>query len=90
MSKVDKYRIKEVLECLETVNKKFKEKEGIKKKGGLVYMDVRFKKNIEVYNEMTKIAAIGGITPVQLSIPHTLYNLNTSKILLFVRDGETR
>ena len=55
----------------------------------IVYMNIKFDKNIEILNENTKIGLLGGQTPVQLSLLNGLYDSN-SDILLLVRDGETR
>lgn len=81
MSNVDKYRVKDILECLKKLKQDSDE---------TVYLQVQFANNIEILNEKTRIGAKGGVTPTQIGLPNGLYNLHTSQVLLFVKDGETR
>jgi hypothetical protein len=37
-----------------------------------IYLSIKFNKNIEILNELTKIGLLGGQTPVQLSLPHEI------------------
>ena len=69
MSKVDKYRVKQVLECLQKLKEDSDE---------TVYLHVQFANNIEILNEKTRIGAKGGVTPTQIGLPKGLYNLQSS------------
>lgn len=91
MSKMDKTRVKSVIQSLRDYNRKVLEENNIREVlDDNIMINISFAKNIEILNENTKIGAIGGQTPVQLQIPYGLYGMKKSQILLLVRDSETR
>jgi hypothetical protein len=51
-----------------------------------IYLTVKYEKNIEYLTEKSKIGAIGGQTPVQIQLPHSMFN-KKSDILLLVKDS---
>ena len=90
MKNVEKERVKKVMVSLRDFNRKIMAQNNMSELlDDMVYMSIKFDKNIEILNENTKIGALGGQTPVQIGIPNGMYSLE-SEILLLVRDGEIR
>jgi hypothetical protein len=52
-----------------------------------IYLSIKFNKNIEILNELTKIGLLGGQTPVQLSLAHEIIK---EKVLILVKDTDLR
>ena len=76
------------MQSLRSYNSKILESNGITEiVDDSIYLNIKFNKNIEILNENTRIGAIGGQSLVQLSLPN---DYKKSKILLLVKEGETR
>ena len=88
LQKIDKERVKAVLQSLRHFNQQLLQQNGINEKvDDTIFVNIKFKKTIEIHNPNTKGAALGGQSVVQIALPHSIKKTN---ILLLVKEGETR